>query len=116
MSSQPKTAMPPLDLSKWRNVPFILMGVGGLLAVIGFFVKREEFAYSWLQAFMFFLSLSVGALFLVIVHHLFDAGWSVPIRRFSEHIASLFVPWLLILFVPIALLAKTIYPWMRESN
>ena len=31
----------------------------------------------------------MGALFLVLAHHLFDAGWSVPIRRFCEHISNL---------------------------
>src|SRR5215471_17919203 len=92
----------PLDLSRWRNVPAILMGGGGLLALIGLLIKPQQFAYSWLLAFMFCLSLGLGALFLVIVHHLFDAGWSVPIRRFSEHIATLLCPWMLILFIPIA--------------
>src|SRR6266436_9820976 len=115
MSSEPKSQTAALDLSKWRNVPFILMGVGGLLALIGAVWKLEQFAYSWLLAFMFCLSLCLGALFLVMAHHLFDAGWSVPIRRFCEHIASLFFPWLALLFIPIALLAKTLYAWMREN-
>jgi hypothetical protein len=61
---------------------------------------------------MFFLSLSAGALFLVMAHHLFDAGWSVPIRRFLEHISNLVFPWLALLFIPIALLAPRLYKWM----
>ncbi len=40
---------------------------------------------------MFFLTLALGALFLVIIHHLTDAGWSVATRRFCEHLASLLV-------------------------
>ena len=76
-------------------------------------VNREQFAFSWLLAFMFYLSLCMGALFLVIAHHLFDAGWSVPIRRFCEHIAALVFPWMALLFIPIALMAKTLYGWMR---
>src|SRR5262252_2660386 len=119
MSSESKTAHQPLDLSKWRNLPAKLMGAGAVFIVIGVFVSwghiREEFAFSWLLGFMFFLSLCGGALFLVMAHHLFDAGWSVPIRRFCEHIASLFFPWLFILFLPIAALAKTLYSWMREN-
>ncbi|HWQ91595.1 MAG TPA: hypothetical protein VN673_07975, partial [Clostridia bacterium] len=102
----------PLDLSKWRNVPKILMIGGGLLALLGVFVNTRQFAYSWLLAFMFFLSLCAGSLFLVMAHHLFDAGWSVPIRRFLEQIASMFWPWMPLLFVPVALLASTLYPWM----
>lgn len=106
-----KSLSTPLDLSRWRKVPLMLMAGGGLLALVGFLVNREQFAFSWLLAFMFFLSLSAGALFLVMAHHLFDAGWSVPIRRFLEHLANLF-PWLAVLFVPIALLAPTLYQWM----
>ena len=75
----------PLDLSKWRNVPAMLMGAGALLSLIGALWRPTEFAYAWLLAFMFFLSLCLGALFLVIVHHLFDAGWSVPIRRLRAY-------------------------------
>src|SRR3954470_25010508 len=117
MSSTTKTAAPaPLDLSRWRKAPMLLIVVGGVLALIGFFVKRDEFAYSWLLAYMFFLSICLGGLFLVIVHHLFDAGWSVPIRRICEHISTLTFPTMLVLFIPIALLAKTIYPWMMEVN
>jgi hypothetical protein len=119
MSSAPKTAVAPLDLSKWRNVPLYLI-VGGVAFIgIGFLFSGNQggrqFAYSWLQAFMFFLSLGLGALFLVLVHHLFDAGWSVPIRRFCEHIATLLCPLMLVMFIPIALMAKTIYPWMNKN-
>jgi len=118
MSSENKTATAraPLDLSRWRNVPMILTVAGGILALIGLAVSREEFAYSWLLAFMFFLSICLGALFLVITHHLFDAGWSVPIRRFCEHIATMLFPTMLLLFLPIAFLARRIYPWMIEAN
>jgi hypothetical protein len=109
---------PPLDLSRWRNVPFVLIGAGGLLALIGIAVPslRREFLYSWLWAYMFCLSLGLGALFLVVAHHLFDAGWSVPIRRFCEHMAKLLAPCMLLLFLPIAIWAKAIYPWMHEAS
>src|SRR5258706_5241791 len=121
MSCAPKSARTPLDVSKWRSVPTKLMVGGGALAVIGLLVTMsqhqvERFAYSWLLSFMFFLSLCLGALWLVIVHHLFDAGWSVPIRRFCEHISTLLFPCMALLFIPIACLAKWIYPWMHEPN
>src|SRR5437867_7085974 len=121
MSSQPKAATAPLDLSRWRNLPRNLMAGGGVLVAIGLVVtiilqRLDQFAYSWLLAFMFFLSLCLGALFLVLLHHLFDAGWSVPIRRFCEHIATILFPWVALLFIPIALLAKRIYPWMQKLH
>lgn len=105
-------ASPALDLSKWRRVPTILMALGLFGAGIGLLVDRKEFAYSWLLAFMFFLSLCLGSLFMVLLHHLFDASWTVPIRRFLEHIACL-APVMAALFIPIALLAPTLFPWIN---
>jgi hypothetical protein len=118
-SHQDTTHLPPtLDLSGWRKLPSALMVIGGFLSVVGLALswKRNdlhEFGFSWLLAFMFYYSLALGALFVVMVHHLTDAGWSVGIRRFCEHIASLLFPWLAILFLPILVLGKKIYSWMN---
>ncbi len=113
MSSQNNTELPlPLDLSGWRKAPVVLMVVGAVLSVIGAAENPREFGSAWLLAFMFFLSIALGALFLVMVHHLSDAGWSVATRRFCEHLAALLFPWLAILFVPVALFGKQIYSWM----
>lgn len=103
---------PPLDLSLWSKLPVVLMAVGGVLCVAGAGISLKEFGYAWLLAFMFFLTLALGSLFLTMIHHLTDAGWSVATRRFCEHIGALLFPWLAILFVPVLLLAKKIYPWL----
>ncbi len=107
---------PPLDLSGWRKAPAILMVIGGVLSAIGAAMNPAEFGSAWLLAFMFFLSLALGALFLVMVHHLTDAGWSVATRRVCEHIASLLFPWLAILFVPVILFGRQIYSWMTIAD
>lgn len=103
-------ARPPLDLAKWRRLHDALIVLGGALVALGLVVSGRgdgfrQFGFSWLLAFAFFLSLSLGAMFLVMVHHLFDAGWSVPLRRFNEHIACLTFPCLAVFFVPVAILA-----------
>lgn len=90
------------------------MAVGGLGAVIGAVTNHLQFGYSWLLAYMFFLSLCAGGLFLVLVHHLFDASWSVPIRRLCEHLACL-APVMAVLFIPIAVLAPKMYRWMSSD-
>lgn len=101
-----------LDLSRFAKIPMILMIVGGMGAAAGAAVNLRQFGYSWLLAFMFFLSLMAGGLFLTLVHHLFDASWSVPVRRVNEHLACL-APVLAVLFIPIALLAPRLFPWMN---
>jgi hypothetical protein len=114
MSSHPETTHlpPPLDLSGWRKVPAVLMVVGGILSVIGAGVSPGDFGYSWLLAFMFYLTLSLGALLFVFIHHLSNAGWSVATRRVCEHLGSLLFPWLAVLFLPVGIFAMKIYPWM----
>ncbi len=109
---------PPLELSGWRKAPPVLMVMGGILSLIGLVASPKEFAFSWLVSFMFFLTLSLGALMFVFIHHLSDAGWSVATRRVNEHLASLLFPWLAVLFLPIGILATAfphtteLYHWM----
>ena len=113
MSHEKNHGLPPLDLSGWRMLPALLMFVGGFLSFLGVLLDPREFGFSWLLAFVFYLSIALGALFLVLVHHLTDAGWSVGIRRFNEHLASLLGWPLAVLFVPVVLLAPKIYAWMN---
>ena len=113
--SPPSSSVVPLDLSKWRRLPVILMAAGGIGAGIGAWqCGSRQFAFSWLLAFMFYLSLCLGGWFLVMAHHLFDAGWSVPTRRFCEHLACLAGWPMALLFLPIAFLAPQLYKWMYE--
>ena len=76
--------LPPLDFSRWRKVPDLLIGGGLVLCLLGALLDLKQFGYSWLLAFMFYLSLVLGAAFLVMMHHLFDAelvGGHPPVLR-----------------------------------
>jgi hypothetical protein len=73
---------------------------------------QKQFGYAYLTAYMFCLSFCLGALFLVLLNHLFDAQWMLPIRRFLEHIACLLCPTMAVLWIPIGALAPHIFPWM----
>jgi len=111
---------PPLDLAKWSSLPMKLVCIGAVIAAIGAFFSFKndggvQFGYAYLVAFMFCLSIGVGSLFLVLAHHLFDAGWSVATRRFCEHIASLLFPLCFALWIPIGILAPNLYQWMGKE-
>ncbi|HIG29780.1 MAG TPA: hypothetical protein EYQ50_19075 [Verrucomicrobiales bacterium] len=101
---------------------FLIIG-GGILLLIGTVTgveNREQLAFSWLLSYMFFLSICMGSLFLIIITHLFDAAWAVPFRRINESIISLF-PIMGLLFIPIALLAlffdtPHFYEWMQMGD
>ncbi len=103
--------IPPI----WKKLPVILVVLGAIGAAAGIFTPSltKQFAHSYLLAYMFFLSLCLGGLFLTIVHHLFDAAWSVPLRRINEHLAFL-LPIMGVLFIPIAIWGPTeLYSWMK---
>ncbi len=68
------------------------------------------FAHAYLVAFTFYLSIALGALFFVMLHHISRAGWSVTLRRLAEALsANLF------LLAPLALLLAPaifgLYEW-----
>lgn len=82
------------------------------LCWIGSASWKERFEASYLVGFAFFLSITLGALFFVVLQHLVKAGWSVVVRRVAEGI-SLNVGLCLVLFVPVIFMAGKLYPWMH---
>jgi hypothetical protein len=98
------------DTGGW---PLILLGgtvLGIVVSLIYAIFWRNQFAFSWLFAFMYFFTLTAGALFWVCVHHATDAEWSVVVRRVLEQIASL-VPIALLFLIPAILCARVLWSW-----
>ena len=69
---------------------------------------------SYLLSWVYFAILALGGLFFVILQHLTRAGWSVVVRRQAEAVAAT-MPLLALLFVPVALGVREIYPWARAD-
>ena len=80
----------------------LLMGVGilflGITALLISLDKHHFFSY--LTSYVFYLSLTLGAFFLVLIHHLTRAGWSVVIRRIPETLMRN-IMLMAVLFIPI---------------
>ena len=94
--------------------------IGAIIGVVGFAGSymvasgseggMDYLLQTYLVSFAFFLSLSLGALFFVILQHLTRAGWSVVVRRIAEVLAG--NVWLmLVLVVPIVLGIEHLYHW-----
>ena len=101
-------------------VPGVVVGIIGLAASVGLgFTQgpdmREHFFYSYLLAFVYFLGLTLGAIFFVVLHHLARAGWSVVLRRLAEGLASNILL-LLVLFVPLLFGLKSLYLWVDPAT
>ena len=77
---------------------------------------ERQFAFSYLTAYVFAVSIAIGSLFWIFIHHLTSAGWSVVVRRLFENL-TLCMPVLVLLFLPIALNLSSLYGWMdAEAN
>jgi hypothetical protein len=99
-----------------------LLGLGGLAsaAIWGALIGDEwnRYLHSYLLSFSFFLSIALGALFFVVLHHLVKAYWSVVLRRIAEILIGTF-PMLfllsLVILVPLLLGNHGLYIWSNES-
>jgi len=98
----------------------LVIGVIGIaLTAAGFFVSGgAKVAFSWLVGMTFWTGIALGMLFLIMIHHVFDASWSVLLRRQFEHGLSAF-KWLALLFVPllvsIYLYPGSVWKWMNPA-
>ncbi len=91
--------------------------VGLALALWLGWQRNDHFArlqHSWLLACLYFLGISLGGLFFVLIQHLTRAGWSVAVRRVGELVAANTLVIALLLAPLVALVASgdgSLYPW-----
>ncbi|MBI2565414.1 MAG: hypothetical protein HYV63_00090 [Candidatus Schekmanbacteria bacterium] len=103
--------------SSWSKLPLI----GGGLAAAGAagsaafgLADHGQLFFSYLVAFLFFVSIAIGGLFFVLVNHLSRAGWGVVVRRLAENLMGT-LPLFLLLFVPIAFGLHDLYHWAHHE-
>ncbi len=93
----------------------LVIGIIGLaVSLAGFFIDRGHFFHSYLIAFVFWLTLSLGGLFFTMLHHLTGATWSVVLRRISENIMSTFL-FMAIFIIPVLLGINDLYHWSHAD-
>jgi len=80
----------------------------GLLFVLG--GKPEQLFRSYLLGWLYAVTLALGGLFFVLLHHACRSGWSVVVRRLAENVSAT-LPLLALFGVPLAFGFRSIYPW-----
>src|SRR5436190_20698451 len=88
--------------------------LGMLGCIAGWIFAPADFFLSYLFAHFFFLGLSLGALALLMIHHLTSGYWGYSVRRFFES-AIVNLPLLAVLFVPVFFGLSHLYPWKNHS-
>ena len=97
----------------WNRIPLIgaacaLVGALGC-AILGP-GNPKQFFFSWLMAYLFFLSLAIGGLFFTLFMYACQGGWGIVVRRICETVFAT-IPVMAVLFVPLLLGLQYLYPW-----
>ena len=103
------------DLKRYQQRSLIVGAVFLVIFLIGAFINRDQFYFSYVLAFIFWLGISLGSLALLMLQHLTGGGWGMVIRRPLEA-ATRVLPLMLILFIPIVLGVHSLYPWTHEEE
>lgn len=115
MSEKPSPAHLPGVNSPWIRGLLAVVILLGLVTVLGWFLSPARFYQSYWVAFLFVASLSLGALFWILLHHLVGATWSVVIRRPLE-LMSRALPWLSMLIIPALVGIPFLFQWAGHGE
>lgn len=102
--------------SAWRKLPL----VGAVLAVVGlggtFAIGSDDHShyFSYLTAYLFFLTIALGSLFFCMIFFLTRSSWNVALRRLAENFA-ISLPLFAVLFIPIVLGMEHIFHWLEPG-
>ena len=115
-----------LDRSKVAGIMRICLGiavVGTIASYIVFLTSNEDsrwvgsFAFSWLFAFFYFLTLAMGGCFWTLLHNLSNSGWGTSVRRTMENVGFVF-PFMIIFAIPLLFpqVQHWLYEWMTAHD
>ncbi len=97
----------------WKNL-IIMGGLVLILSALGLFFNSKQFFYSYLVAWVFWVSLGLGALFFVMLNHLTGAVWGIVLRRLTESVMMV-LPYMFILAIPIFIGMHELYNWSNAG-
>jgi hypothetical protein len=97
----------------WLGVVLGAVGLVGSLALSS--CQGAQLYFSWLVAYLYFLSIALGALFFVLCLFVCRAGWAVVFRRVVENVMAT-LPVFALLFVPIWIGRHELYSWTDAAE
>lgn len=106
------------DLALPKRISLIVFAIGAVLSTILFFTPWSDgYSYSWLFAFMFFISIALGGCFWVTLHNVTNSGWGVSVRRLMENLGFVF-PFMAVIAIPLMFpgVQNDLYEWMKHHR
>ena len=113
---------PPWVVKQQMKQWGVLGGIGAVLAVAGYvlssqvsgpdrFFALQHFFRAYLLGYMICFGLTLGSMALLMVQHITGGKWGLILRRFLEA-GSRNIGILFLMFLPLMLGLKYLYPWM----
>jgi hypothetical protein len=94
----------------------LIVGVVGLgLLGLGYTADHHQFFRSYLMGFVFWVSVALGSLALLMISHLSGGGWGIVARRVFEA-SSRTLPFLALAFLPVAFGLQDLYLWAQPDQ
>jgi hypothetical protein len=103
------------DRGRLGSIMIAAAVVGLLLSALGMIVDWHRFYFSYLVAFVFWVSLGLGGLFFTMLHHLVGATWSIVVRRISESL-MMTLPVMALFFIPLIFGMHDLYHWTHAEE
>jgi len=101
-------------LQQFERPAIIIGAIGILVSFVGAATSTDQFFRSWLLSYLFWFAIALGALPLVMLHHLVGGKWGFATRRILESVTRT-LPQMTILFLPVLLGIHSLYEWSHEE-
>lgn len=88
---------------------------GGTGIVVGLFVDRGQVFFSWLEAYVFVVSIALGMAAFLMACHTIGATWPIAVRRMAEATTAI-MPLMLLFLLPVLAGLDQLYPWMHPDR
>lgn len=114
-AAAPNTTTPPAStgIARWQT-PALIAGVIGLaLTLLGWVLAADkaDFYRAYLPSWLFWFQIAAGCLGILCLQYVTGGEWGILIRR-PLGAAARTMPLIALLFVPIVIGARVLYPWM----
>ncbi len=101
-------------LARWQRNAAIVTVVAVALCGLETMTNVEQILRSYLLGFLFWWSVTMGCLGLLMLYHLVGGRWGAAVKPFLE-CGSLTAPLTAVLFLPVAMGIGSIYPWANTD-
>jgi hypothetical protein len=91
------------------------IAIGFVLCVVGAAVNARRTAAAYLVAYVACLAVVLGALAMIGIARATAATWFIVLRRQAEQVVAT-LPAFGVLFIPVLVAARLLYPWARQES